>query len=496
MSRIVVLVLLSGAFTWAATLAERIDKILNQPAARRAFWGIKVVDLGSGRTLYQRNADRPFVPASNTKLFSTALALVRLGPDHRYLTRLATDSPPDPTGRIAGDVVLVGGGDPNFSSRVLPYQKRTEFLGIPLDPLEELAAQVAALGVRQIDGDIVGDDTLYVWQRYADGWTLEDTANGDGPPVTALVVNDNIITLRIGPGEKAGDPALVKLEPWTSYYTIDNRIRTAAKPAHPVRIHREPGDTTLRLWGEIALTDSGRSEVLAIDDPALFAAQALRDALVRHSVTVLGRAVSRHAMPYEFEDLEKADPVEKSYALVLASRSSMALIEDLRLINKISQNLHAELALREVARRRRGVGSFEASLAELKAFLGEIGITKEEFFLRDGSGLSRQNLVTPAAIMTLLTYMWNSRYRERWLDTLPVAGFDGTLAGRFISAPAADQLRAKTGTLTHVSALSGYLPAAGGRQLAFAILVNNYIADSGSIRKVIDQICVAALVEL
>ena len=490
------LVCLSLVLAQASTLAERIDQLLNGPAAGAAFWGVRVVDLVSGRTLYEHNAHRLFVPASNAKLFSTAASLVRLGPEHRFLTRVMASAPPDGRGRIAGTVALVGGGDPSLSGRALPYDRRSEFAGSPLEPLEALAAEVAALGIRQIDGDIVGDDAFWVWQRYAEGIALDDTLAGYGAPVTALAVHDNAVTVEIRPGEKAGQLAWIRIEPPVAYFSIDNRIRTVdgKVPPRAARIQREPGDRTLHLWGEIEVGRPGRAEILAIDDPAWFAAQAFRDALERRSILVLGRAVARHLLPHEVPDLEKGgDPQESPYVLTLASRSSMPLVEHLRVINKVSQNLHAEMALRAVARHRRGVGSLEASLAELKEFLAEAGIAPQEASFRDGSGLSRLNLVSPSAVVALLTHMWNSPLRDSWLDSLPVGGWDGTLRGRLVGAPAAEHLRAKTGTLTHVSALSGYLDDAGGRPLAFAILVNNYTEEAGAIRRLIDRLCLELL---
>lgn len=477
----------------AATLSQRIEKILSEPGARRAFWGIKVLDLDSGETLYQLNADHFFTPASNTKLFSTALALLRLGPDYRFLTRIATDALPDAEGRIAGELVLAGGGDPNFSARVLPYDKQSEFLPNRLQPIDELAEELAAAGIRQIDGDIIGDDTLYVWQRYPHGWAVDDIANGDGPPVTALVINDNVVSLVIRPGQKAGDPALVRLDPPTPYFEVQNLIQTAPKAARPIRMYREPGSRTVTLQGEIGVEDRGRTELLAIDDPALFAAEALREALVRHSITVLGRAASRHAYAYELQDPGKEARPQRPYALVLASRSSMPLVEDLRLTNKISQNLHAELALRAAARERRGVASIEASLAEMRQFLSEAGIGEHDYFLRDGSGLSRLNLLTPAALVQLLAYMWRSPLRQPWLETLPVAALDGTLRSRFVAIEGAGSVHAKTGTLTHVAALSGYVIPPDSRHLAFSILANNYNGDGASLRAILDRICAQIL---
>lgn len=493
--RLVLVLFALAAAGQAATLSDRIDKILSEPAARRSFWGIQVVDLVSGRTLYQHNADRLFVPASTMKLLTTALALARLGPDHRFVTRLAAETPPDEEGRIAGDLALIGGGDPNLSARLLPFQERTAFASNRLQPLEDLAEQVALLGIRQIDGNIVGDDRAYVWERYGEGWTLEDTASASGAPVTALAFNDNTVTVRIRPGGKPGEPALVQMDPAGSYFSVQNRTRTLAPGASSrgIRIHRQPAERTVRLSGEIALGSAGQSVLLAVDDPALFAAQALREELLRRSVQVRGRALSRHAMPYEVDEVDKAVEAEPSYAFVLASGSSMPLAEILRVCNKASQNLHAEMLLRAVAASRRGQGSFPAALTEWKVFLGEAGVSAQAYSLHDGSGLSRLNLVTPAALGALLVWMWNSPHRQLWLDTLPVAGVDGTLRERFRNTPAAHRLRAKTGLLAHVRALAGYLDAPG-RRLALVILANHF-QDSPAARSLIDRLCLAMIEE-
>jgi D-alanyl-D-alanine carboxypeptidase/D-alanyl-D-alanine-endopeptidase (penicillin-binding protein 4) len=478
------ILLLLPAAGLGATLAERLDEILDRPAARRGYWGLQITDLSNGRTLYQRNAGRLFVPASNMKLFTTAQALVRLGPDHRYITRLASTAPPDEQGRISGDLLLIGGGDPNLSARVLPYNGKTQFNSGHFAALEELADQAAALGIREVEGNVVGDDTWYPWQRYADSWDFRDLVNGDGAPVTALAVNDNTIYLRARPSSRIGEPAQLSFYPPSTFYTLENRTRTVSPNSarRPLLVRREPGDRTVYVSGEIG---TPQSVILAIDDPALVAAQALREALERRSIRVLGQAVSRHLFP---EDAEAVPLLPAEF--VLASRSSLPLMEDLRLTNKISQNLHAEIALREVARQRRGIGSLAAGLAELDAFAREIGIAASDFIPKDGSGLSRQNLVSPAALTALLRFMWNSPHRPLWVDTLPIAGYDGSLYGRLRRSPLAEKVRAKTGTMTNVSALSGYLETAS-TTFAFAILVNNHGENSAPVRALMDEVLLA-----
>jgi len=481
MKRLVLAVLTVAAAAHGASLAKEIERLLTaSPAAKTAFWGIDVADLATGKALYRLNADHFFVPASNTKLFTTALALSRLGPAFTFQTRVLADAAPDGEGRIAG-LRLVGGGDPNLSGRALPYRMNAP-KGDPLTAIEDLAAQVAAAGVKRVAGDIVGDDTWYAWQPYAAGWGLEDPESDDGPPISALTVNDNIFTLNVNPGQRAGDSAVLSLVPAIEFFRIDNRVvTTAAGGERRIRYSRLPGSYDLHLWGEMPVRAKEIDLLMAVEDPARYAAMALRAALEERGIAVEGEAVSRHAWPGE--TVVAPDGIE------LARRISAPLIEDLRVTDKVSQNLHAELALRAVAKARQGVGSFEAGREEMKTFLAELGIAPESYNFNDGSGLARLNLVTPAAVLKLLRFMYGGPQREDWLSMLPVGGKDGTLSNRFGDSPGAGRVFAKTGSLSHVSALSGYIHRKDGRWAVFSILVNNYNAPAAEVRGVMDRIC-------
>ena len=479
----------------AASLPERIEKLLAASGpvgapARAAFWGIQIVDLGTGKTLCELNPNRFFVPASNTKLFTTALALTRLGPDFTFQTLVVADSPPDAEGRIRGALRLVGGGDPNLSARAIPYHMGPA-TGNPLAAIEDLAEQVVARGVKRIDGGIIGDDTWYLWQPYGEDWAIDDPQFEYGAPVSALTVNDNAVTLAIRPGARDGDPAALAWNPPLEYYRVDNRIRTvAAGGERSVHFRRDPGGFEVRLWGSIPLRDHGEDLVLAIEDPALYAAQALSQALEERGVSIGGGATALHAFPNETPDLtQAAAPPTAVSGVELARRVSAPLIEDLRITDKVSQNLHAELALRAVGRARRNLGSLEAGVAEIKTFLAEAGIDPEAYNLADGSGLARLNLVTPATVVKLLRYRYASPARDNWISLLPVGGQDGTLSARFGESAVAGRVRAKTGTLAHVSALSGYVQRPEGGWVAFSILVNNYNGRAAEVRGVMDRIC-------
>ena len=489
MKRIALALALAASVT-AVSLPESIERLIaSSPATRTAFWGIEIVDLASGKTLYHQNADHYFVPASNTKLFTTALALTRLGPDFTFQTRVIADQPPDAGGRIQGDLRLVGGGDPNLSARAISYRPGP-ITGNPLAALEELADQVAARGVKRIEGDIVGDDTWYVWQPYATGWAVEDPLSDDGAPVSALTVNDNTFTLNVRPGGGVGDLAVLALDPPVEYYGIDNRIRTvAAGGTRRIQVDRVPGSTELRVWGAIPLRDHGEDLLLGIEDPARYAAKALRELLERRGITVAGSADARHLYAHDLADLMQGPATPPDAGTELARHTSAPFLEDLRITDKVSQNLHAELALRAVARARRNVGSFEAGREEMRAFLGEVGVDAGAYTLFDGSGLSRLDLVTPAAVVKLLRYMYGSPARANWISLLPVGGQDGTLGTRFVDGPGAGRIHAKTGSLSHVSALSGYAERRGGRWVGFSVLVNNYNGSASDIRGVMDRIC-------
>lgn len=474
----------------AATLSENIFRLLDAtPTARTALWGIQVVDLASGQTLFAQNPDRFFVPASNTKLFTTALALSRLGPEATFQTRVLAEAAPDAAGVVRGSLVLAGGGDPNLSGRPLPYRFGAP-PGNPLAAIEDLADQLKARGVRRVAGGIIGDDTHYLWQPYADGWAIDDPQYDFGAPVSALTLADNTIELTVEPGARPGAPAVLTLSPPLEYYEIDNRLRTVAFGAERrVQFAREAGRMDLRLWGTIPARDRAETLALSVEDPAAYAALALRQALAARGIPVDGAAVARHAYPSEAADLKGAAQPSAVAGAELARRVSAPLLEDLRVINKTSQNLHAEMALRAVGRARRGMGSREAGLDEMQAFLTEAAIDPAEYSLVDGSGLSRQNLVTPAAIVKLLRYMYAGARREAWVSTLPEAAVDGSLATRFTGTPAAGHLFAKTGGMSHVAALSGYAQRANGNWVAFSILVNNAAAPGAEVRGIIDRIC-------
>ncbi len=305
---------------------------------QRVHWGIHAVQLKSGRILASVNADKFFVPASNTKLFSTAFALTALGPQHRFTTRLLAASAMDPNGTINGDLVLYGGGDPSLSARRYPYDREKPFEEDLLLPLREMARQLKDKGVRHITGRILGDDTAQDFDPIPSGWSADDGLFEYGAPVSALTFNDNVFGLTLS--QKG-----ITLNPAIEYFTLLNQVGSLPDKPRRIRIDRQPGSRTVVLNGNLPPEAKEYSNDLAVDDPALFAAVAFRQVLSEEGIRVDGRAEARHAIPASLESFE------------LARRESPALPDLLKVVDKVSQNLHAELVLR-AARQKMPFGDF------------------------------------------------------------------------------------------------------------------------------------------
>lgn len=461
----------------AADLEHRLDALIESGVPGHGLAGISVVDLASGKIIYGHDDDKLLQPASNMKLFTSALALLRLGPEYRFTTQVLRES--------SGDLVLAGSGDPSRSGREFPYRKDAP-PHPPLQAIEDLADQVVASGIHHIDGDVIGDDRLYPWAPYPPNWTQDDALRDYGAPVSALTVNDNTIGLAIRPGANAGDPAELTLEPALEYFAIDNRIVTVERGSdRKIRMSRNAGSRQLMIWGSIPVGAGVIRESVAMDDPALYAACALYDALTRRGVSIAGQPVARHRLATE--------DYTPSTGAVVATRTSPPLTEILQMMDKVSQNLYAELMLREVGRFTRHAGTREAGAQEMTSLLAEIGAPPSESRIDDGSGLSRNAIVTPRTITRLLAYIYGTEYRDAWISLLPVGGEDGTLEHRLCCVSGGLGIRAKTGSLSRALALSGYADSKTRGRLAFSILVNDFSAPSGEVRAWIDKLATALL---
>jgi D-alanyl-D-alanine carboxypeptidase/D-alanyl-D-alanine-endopeptidase (penicillin-binding protein 4) len=486
-------------------LSAKIQTILSDPDMARAFWGIEIVSLASGQTLYSQNSDKLFIPASNTKLFTTAAALALIGPEFKCRTTVESGGTIDGNGRLSGDLMLVGRGDPNLSGRVLPYSGRTERTEFAIKPLEDLADAVVQKGVKRIAGDVVADDSYFAFERYGEGWTQDDLVWADGAPVSALTINDNVVFVNIAPAYRAGESASVTITPFSEYYQIDNRIiTTPAGTGRKIFINREPGSMVLTLWGNMPLGDPGAKEALAVEDPAVFAAELFRSLLEKRGVTIEGHSRTHHTELASLSTFsvtalashgggDTHGSLAPKEPAVLASYESRPLSDDVRVINKVSQNLHAEILLRLLGREKGTTGTIEGGLEVLRGFLTQAGVSNDQYAFYDGSGLSRQNLVTPHAVVTLLQYATRQPWGTLYAETFPVAGMDGSLADRMRSTPAQGLVLGKTGSLDHVKSLSGYATTVTGDRVVFSIFANNFDVPGHRAQDTIDAIVEAVI---
>jgi serine-type D-Ala-D-Ala carboxypeptidase/endopeptidase (penicillin-binding protein 4) len=495
-------------------LQTRIAALLNSPDLEHGFWGIEVASLATGETLYSQNSNKLFTPASNTKLFVTAAALAMIGPEYKFRTTVETTGTLDRYGRLNGDLVLVGHGDPNLSGRELPYDSRTQRNDDALQALETLADALVSKGLKFVDGDVVADDSYFAFERYGEGWSQDDLVWADGAPVSALTVNDNVVFVKILPADRPGEKAFVSLNPFADYYRIDNRIvTTPAGTGRKLFVNREPGSTVVTLWGNLPLDDPGTTEALAIEEPAKFAAGLFRQLLEKRGIVVYGHERTHHtelaslstftatatAIAPSHGGSDDAPrvldrPMKNDQPITLASYESKPLVDDVRVINKVSQNLHAEILLRLLGRERGNAGTVEGGLEVLRQFLTQAGVASDQYVFYDGSGLSRQNLASPQAIVQLLRYALSQPWGAAYKASFPLAGIDGSLSERLTAPRLQKRVMAKTGSLSGVRALSGYATTDSGETVVFSILSNNLNLPAKRVTDTIDHI-VEAIVE-
>ena len=467
----------------AELFAARAQLVLGSGQPSKGDWGLLVADAKTGEVLFEQNADRYFVPASNMKLFTTALALATLGPEFRFRTTLESLMSPTREGKLNGPLFLVGRGDPNLSNRKLPYANKEEFDGPPERAIAELADALAAKGVKEIGGDIIGDDSYFPRDRYPNGWEIDDMVWEYGAAISAIVVDDNTVQLTLTPGERAGDHVDALVNPSTPEFVVDNQVVTSAAGVKPdLTLKREPGSNLVTVLGVLPAKGNSRKLTLAIQEPALHAAAMLKRLLEERGIKVDG-------VPRE---LSVSPPDQR---VVLAEHLSIPLGDSIKLVNKISQNLHTEMLLRTAARQK-GLWITPDELANFPAdFYAVAGIPPGDVVQSDGSGLSRHDLVTPRAIVSLLLYAQKQPWFGDYFSSLPVAGIDGTLEDRMKNSIAAGRLHAKTGSVEHVRTRSGYAELPSGRRVVFSFMSNNMGSKGHEATDALDALSIAMIEE-
>jgi D-alanyl-D-alanine carboxypeptidase/D-alanyl-D-alanine-endopeptidase (penicillin-binding protein 4) len=452
----------------AAALARRIDAVVDRRPFDRAHWGIAVWDPATGTSLYRRAADRHFIPASNLKLVVAAAAAHLLGPEYRYRTTVYAAGPVR-DGTLAGDVVLYGRGDPTLSGRY--------FTGATA-VLDSLAAALHARGVRRVAG-VTADESHFDSAYLREDWERYDLLWWYAAPVGALGFNDNSIDFRVQPGERAGAPARITGAPQSAFWTLENRTRTVARGRpKTLDFDRVPGTNRIVAYGEIPLGAAARTEYVAVVEPARVVGTVFREALERRGIRVDRREVRVVSDPGR-------SPV--AGAQVLAEHVSPPLAQVVGPVLGTSQNWFAEQLAKTLGREVKGEGSWAAGLDVEREFLTRVvGVDSAAFVLRDASGLSSGNLVTPEALVRILAWARTAPRGELVRQAMPVSGRSGSLRARLTDLPG--RVAAKTGYIGNVDSLSGYVTLADGREVVFSVIANASGLPSSRMKEAIDDV--------
>ena len=461
-------------------LQHDIDAILAAPALEHSVWGVLVTSLArtdEEETLYSLHARTLLMPASNMKIVTLAAAAARLGWDFHYETRLVADGPIQ-GGVLHGDLIVIGSGDPSIGGRDGP----------PAHVFDAWAENLKAIGLRRIEGRIIGDDDRFEDETLGAGWTWDDLSEGYAAGVGALQFNENAIRATIAPGLALGDWAIVSVEPPGSGLVIRNELTTtAAGTALSITPRRLPGSSQLELRGSVPLESVPSAHTLSVDNPTQFFVTVLRNTLIAHGIGVDGP-------PVDIDDIDDVtDRPSRDGASVLLSHQSPPLSMLATTLMKVSQNLYAETFLKTLSSpgMNDGVGTSSDGLTAVRETMKAWGVEDGGLIMRDGSGLSRYNYVTPHTLVTILTHVdRDDQLRGPFESALPIAGRDGTLSRRMVGTVAEGNAHAKTGSISNGRSLSGFVTTADGERLVFSIIANNFETPASVIEQESDHIVV------
>ena len=471
----------AGASRAVRDLGQSLTELFAQPAAAHAVWGVQVRSLDQHETLYRLNDQTLLIPASTLKILTLAAAADQLGWDYRYETQLLATASIE-LGTLRGDLVVRGSGDPTIHT---PN-------GQAADLFSRWAADLGRLGIQRIDGRLIGDDNVLDGGAsepgvgLGAGWAWNDLAFGFATPGGALQYRENVVELIVEPGNQTGAPVTARVDEPASALQLVNRMVTG-KPGSDLTftLRRLPGQGTLVLGGSIPAGAPTVRRMVSVDNPTTYFVNVLRQVLERHGISVGGEAVDVDDLPVEaLAGLQRQ-------ARVLATHHSPPLSEIAVDMMKRSQNLYAETILRTLGAHF-GHGAAASGQEIVGDLLESWNVAPDQFAIADGSGLSRYNLVTADTLVTVLERMrLDPRNAAPFEGTLPIAGRDGTLASRMVGTAAEGNARAKTGAMTSVRALAGYVDTRDGERLGFAILANNFQVPPSQIIDIIDRVVVA-----
>jgi D-alanyl-D-alanine carboxypeptidase/D-alanyl-D-alanine-endopeptidase (penicillin-binding protein 4) len=450
-------------------LQQDLRNLFAEPNADRAQWSVSFYSLHHAEHLFSLNPSRLMVPASAQKMLTSAVAAERLGWDFRYTTRLLSTVPIGADGNLEGDVVIVGTGDPSINPRH-PERWRA---------FDDWAVALKQKGVRVIHGRLIGDDNAFAEPAWGFGWSWDDLHYGYGAEPSALQYNENTVEVMVGPGLEPGSRAIISSSPLGSGLVIDHAV-TTAPAGTPLRLEmsRMPGTPFLSVRGQIAVDAKTATLQASAENPTRFFVTALREAFARNGIFVAGGVA-------DVDELRTSLPHDQLHELLIDRSPPLSELVDVTL--KWSRNIYAEsmlLAMAPVTEPATGGKGLQA----LRETLTRWAVPPDSYLPRDGSGLSRYDYVTADTMIALLTYLWmDPKHADVFQSTLPQSGMSGTLANRMKGTPAEGRVRAKTGTMSHVRSLAGYVTTLAGDPVAFSIIANDFNAPAAEIDAVMDR---------
>lgn len=461
----------TGAPKAILQLQKDLSTIFNAPVMRRGIWGVDVRSVDTGAAFFMLNPDRLMMPASNMKILTLAAAAESLGWDHRFRTVLETTAPVE-GGVLRGDLIVRGTGDPTINTR----ESRAAAV------FDEWAQALRTAGITAVDGRIIGSDQAFDDEGIGPGWAWDYLEAGYASPVGALQFNENVAELSVSPGASAGEPPIVRLAPGTGL-TLTNRATTVPAAAERPRIglHRRIDRPELEISGSIPVDAKPLIRTVAVINPTAFFTQSVKDALVARGIAVSGAAIDGDDIAAESGRAMGAE------ARLLVATQSPPLREIATVLMKVSQNQYAETLLKAIGARVGGPGSTDSGRAAALETFTSWNIPRDGYVMADGSGLSRYNYIAPSTIIAVLQRMYGDPvHRGAFLATLPVAAKDGTISSRMRKTRAADNARAKTGSISNVRSLSGFVKTRDGETLVFSIMANDFVIPSAVVDWIAD----------
>jgi len=450
-------------------LRADLARVFGAPIMDRGVWAVDVKSLDTGERLYELNAGKLMMPASNMKILTLAAAAETLGWDYRFTTTLETRGTVA-NGVLHGDLIVRSNGDPSINAR----EGRADAV------IDEWARTLQAAGMSSIDGRVIGDDQAFDDEGIGAGWAWDYLQYGYAAPVGALEFNENIATLTIAPGATAGASAIIGISPGSGFTLLNRTTSGAEGSEETVDYGRHIDRAVLEVTGSIRLGSPTRTRGVAVVNPTIFFAQGLKDGLAARGITVSGEAV-------DLDDVAAAEMQNPAERRVLVLTESPPLRDIATVLMKVSQNLYAETLLKTLGAAGGGLGTAEGGRLAVRKTLDAWGVPGDGYVMFDGSGLSRYSYVTAATLTTILERMYkDSRHHDAFIATLPIAGRDGTIGTRMRRTRAEGNAVAKTGSIANVRALSGFVRSRDGEMLVFSILTNDFVIPAATVNWIAD----------